>query len=291
MKNFAYYEPKSLTETFELQRQHQGSLALMAGGTDLINQMEKGNKTPLHVANLKTIDDQSLTEIASSDGQDLSIGSLVTVGEVENSSLVREKFPVLAQAAGVLGTVQVRNRGTVGGNICNASPAADMVPSLICLGAQAVIVGPQGERRVALEDFFTGPGQTVLGTEEVLTAIKIPAGTSAAGSVYLKHTVRKALDLAIVGVGATVALDPSSKACTSARIVLGAVASTPLLVDKAAQILVGGPLDDDRIQSACQAATEAAQPIDDLRSTAEYRKHMVGILVGRAVSQAAGLAS
>jgi len=199
--------------------------------------------------------------------------------------VIKEKFGVLARAASKLGTPQIRNRATLAGNLCNAAPSAELAPALIVLGARARIIGTAGERAVLIEDFFIGPGLTVLKPDEILAEIQVPNLLPRSGGVYVKHTIRKALDLAIVGVAVITTLD--GEVLSNVKIALGAVASTPIRVKKAEEILAGKRLEDDLLEKAGLIAAEESSPISDVRSSADYRRKMVGVLVARAIKQAA----
>jgi carbon-monoxide dehydrogenase medium subunit len=195
------------------------------------------------------------------------------------SEVILRLYPSLAQAARELGSIQVRNRATIVGNVCRASPSADTLPPLIADAAQVTVNGKNGERRVALEDFFTGPGRTVLSPGELVTELRLPAPAPRTGKVYIKHGRRKAMELATVGVAVT--LFPQD-----VRVVLGAVAPTPIRAKRAEQILRGNKIDAAMIERAAQAAVEESRPISNVRASAEYRREMVGVLTRRALTKA-----
>lgn len=284
MGKFEYHEPKSLKDACSLLLRLQGKAMAIAGGTDLLVNMEEDKLKPNHLINLKSISDTNLQGIRYDKNGGLTLGALTRIREIENSDLIREKFPILSQAAHVLGTVQARNLATVGGNLCNASPAADMAPPLICLGSKLRIVGTDGERFIMLEDFFQGPGQTVLRTGEIVTEIQVPPMPSYSKGVYLKHTIRRMLDLAIVGVGVVINLEPSTNVCKEVKIALGAVGPTPMRSKKAEEVIKGKKITEGIIENAAEKAMEESKPIDDHRSSAEYRRHMVRILAKRGIS-------
>ncbi|MDP2662476.1 MAG: FAD binding domain-containing protein, partial [Dehalococcoidia bacterium] len=199
------------------------------------------------------------------------------------SGLVQEKAPVISQAARRLGSVQVRNRATVGGNLCQAVPSAEMPPSLIALGTKARIYGPQGYRTIPLEDLFLGPRQTSLQRQEVLVELEVPPLPRHAGSAYLRFSPRQAMDLAIASAATAVSLEYG--ACVDCRIVLGAVAPVPLRATRAEDSLRGKPVEDGAIERAAELASAEAMPISDIRASAEYRREMVKVLVRRALLQ------
>lgn len=283
MKPFDYYAPTSLSEALGLLAEQGGRARALAGGTDLLLKMRAGKLAPTRLINIKRLSE--LRGLSYDEPWGLRLGALTTVAEIMDSPQVRQRTPVLAHAAGTMASVQIRNLATVGGNLCNAAPSADLAPPLIALGAQAHIAGLRGERNVALEDFFIGPGQTVLADDELLVGVTVPCAAAGLTAVYLKHTPREAMDIAIVGVAAAVVL--SEGVCASARIVLGAVAPTPLRVREAEAALIGRPLEERGIAEAARLAAQAARPIDDVRASAWYRREMVEVLVRRALGEIA----
>jgi carbon-monoxide dehydrogenase medium subunit len=197
---------------------------------------------------------------------------------------VRARYPALAESGALVGSVQVRNLATVGGNLCNAAPSADMAPPLLALEAEAVIAGPRGERRVPLSSFFTDVRRTVLAPDELLLELVMPAPGPRSGGNYLRHTPRRELDIAVVGVASQLTL--SDGVCARARIALAAVAPIPLRATAAEQALEGRPITTELIQRAAGLATEAARPISDQRGSAEFRRHLVGVLTRRTLTTA-----
>lgn len=286
MKPFDYYAPLSLDEALGLLAGQPvpgfnpvGCARALAGGTDLLLKMRTGRLAPGCLINIKRIPE--LHGLSYDESRGLRLGALVTVSEVMASPDVRAHYPALAQAAAMMASVQIRNLATVGGNLCNAAPSADLAPPLIALSGQAHIAGPHGRRTVALEDFFSGPGQTVLASDELLLEVRVPPPEHGATAIYLKHTPREAMDIAIVGVAAAVTF--SHGLCSSAKIVLGAVAPTPLRAQSAERAIGGGPLDERRIMEAARLAADEARPIDDVRASAWYRREMVEVLTRRAL--------
>lgn len=280
LPTFKYKRANTLKEASELLSDRA---RVMAGGTDLLVLMKKGELNPKLLVDIKGIEE--LQEIRFEKDGSLVLGSLVKVRTIETSPVIQEKFPLLAQAAKTLGSVQIRNRATVGGNICRAAPSADMAPPLLALGASVRIVGRGGERTVALKDFFTGPGQTVLESDEILADIRVPRLPARAGTRYLKLGRRAAMDLAAVGVAAVVALDDSG-VCSDVKIALGAVAPKPIRAIKAEQVIRGAEIEPALIREAARLAADESAPISDHRSTAQYRKKMVKALTRRAITQA-----
>jgi CO/xanthine dehydrogenase FAD-binding subunit len=281
LPKFEYFAPKTIEEACSLLAKYKGEARVLAGGTDLLVQMKNREVTPRYLINIKDIPD--LDYIRYDDKEGLRIGALTPIEALKTSTLIRRRFGILSQAAAVLGTVQIRNRGTIAGNLCNASPAAETAPALITLAAKARIVGVAGERAVALEDFFVGPGQTVLQTGEIVTEIQVPNVPPRSGGAYLKHSIKR-MDIAIVGVGVVITLN--GEVCNDIKIALGAVASTPIRAKKAEEIIRGQGLDSELMERAAQTASEESRPIDDIHSYAQYRKQMVKVLAKEAMKQA-----
>ncbi len=199
---------------------------------------------------------------------------------------MRRRYPALAASAASFAGVQVRNLTTVGGNVCNASPSGDTIPALLVFGAECRLVGPDGDRWVSLDQFFTGPGQTVLQMGELLAEVRVPPPAANTGSHYIKHSPRGAMDIATVGVASLISLNGRSGPCSEARIALGAVASTPVRAYTAEEILSGQEINHQLIEAAATAAQGAVSPIDDIRGSAAHRKEMVGVLTRRTLEQA-----
>ena len=277
---FDYLQPSTTEECVALLGSLGKDAKIIAGGTDLMIQARARSLDPRYVIDVTGIPD--LCRIRETGDGGLRIGAAVTVRDVASSSAVREKFPFLATAAGLIGSVGIRNVATIGGNLCNASPSAECSPVLLCLGAEAQVIGSGGERTVPLEHFFTGPGTTVLGPEELLVEIVVPAVGPGTQGVYLKSSPRGSIDLAIVGV-ATVATFASDGTCRGIKISLGAVAPTPMRAKKAEHLLQGEILDDALIASAAQIAADESRPVDDVRASAGYRREMVKVFTRRAL--------
>jgi carbon-monoxide dehydrogenase medium subunit len=282
MKRFGYLEPKGLDEAVAMLGRHKGKASILAGGTDLLVEIKEHIRQPDQVINIKKISGMDRLRFDPKVG--LSFGALVTAREIELSPDVLRDYRGLAQAAAELGSIQVRNRATIAGNVCRASPSADTLPPLIAEGAKAKIYGPGGEREVALEGFFLGPGKTVLQPDEILTGIVMPAVERGSASVYIKHGRRKAMELATVGVAVALTID--GRTCRKIRIVLGAVAPTPIRAKRAEALLEGQTLSDKLIDAAAQAAMEDTRPISNVRGSAAYRREMSRVLTARAIRQA-----
>ena len=284
LPKFNYLAPTTLDEALSLLSEYRGRAKVIAGGTDLVPKLKRREiRAPEYVIDLKGI--PGLDEIKF-DASGLTLGAMVTIGMVESSAKIQQRLGILAQAAQSMASPQVRNRGTIAGNICNAVPSADSAPPLLTLGARLKIVSGKGERTVNIEDFFTGPGQTALDEDEILAEIQLSSIPPNGKGVYLKLTPRRAMDLAIVGVAVVVI--PQDGICRDIRIALGAVAPTPIRAKKAEAILKGQKLDDKLIEKAAQTAAGQSNPIDDHRASAEYRRDMVEVLAKRAIKQAIG---
>ena len=271
MQSFDYQKVYSLQEALDAASASRGGSAFMAGGTDLLVQIKEGKKRPKSIIDVKGISEMDGVVIT---GDECSIGALTSIRILERSLSISEKVPLLAQAAAKLGSVQVRHRATVGGNICNGSPSADMASALLALDAQVEIYGNAGRRVIDLDKFFLGPGATVLGDGELLTRLKIPLTRNRRGSVYYKLSTRKAMDLAFVGVAVLLELGRDDT-ISKTRIALGAVAPTPIRVPSAEKLLEGIRLSPEAAREAAELAARSCEPISDHRASAEYRREMV----------------
>ena len=283
MQPFDYHEPSSLDEALSLLGEHRERARVLAGGTDLFLRMRTGVLRPAVVLDLKRI--AGLDGIRESEEGGLRIGALTPHGDVEAAEAVRVRYPALASAARWVAGVQIRNRGTVGGNLCNASPAADLATPLLAFGARVRVAGLGWDRELPLEAFFVGPGRTVLAPDEILTEIVLPPPAPWTGSDF-QRAIRAAVDIALVNVAATLTLEPGDGVCRDVRIALGAVAPTPMLALAVAAALRGQRLTPEAIAAAARAAAAEARPISDVRASAEYRRDQVEVLTTRALERA-----
>lgn len=285
MRMFEYLEPLNLKETLEILSSEKGTeTRILAGGTDLIVRLKRNQWKPKRVVNIKRLPELkgvSLTDTT------LSIGALVTLSDVMRSKEIGEDFPVLARTCALMASPQIRNIATFGGNICNSSPAADLAPPLLCLDAEIVAVSRRGERTIPISSFFTGPGKNALNPDELLREIRIPRRYAFYSSTFQKLEGRKALDISIVAVA--ISAKREGYKLSDVRIGLGAVAPTPVRTASAEKILNGKAATKELIAEAATDAYRDATPIDDVRSTALYRKEMVRILVRRGLEEIAGL--
>lgn len=284
LPKFDHLEAKTIEEACSLLAKYKGKARVIAGGTDLLVSMKGREISPQYIINIKAIPNLDGINYSRKDG--LVIGAMTTLAAIESSPIIGERFPILSYAAHQTGSPHIRNIGTIGGNLCNAAPSADMAPSLIGLGAKAKIKGLKGERIVTVEEFFLGPGLSILKAGEILTEIQVPNPPPHTRGVYLKLPARTAIDIAVVGVAVVVTLDTKGINIADAKIVLGAVASTPIRARQAEDTIKGKALDDELIQKAAQAAADKAKPISDVRGSASYRKEMVKVLTNRALKQA-----
>ncbi len=273
-----YEAPETIEAAVGLLAGAGGTVRVLAGGTDLLVQLRSGLVEPALVVDVKRI--AALRAIEAVDGG-FRIGAAVSGAELGECAALVAAWPGVVEAAELIGSTQIQSRATLGGNLCNASPAADSVPALIAAAAVATIVGPDGTREAPVGDIATGPGATSLAKGEFVTSIFLPPRPPRSGDAYLRFIPRTEMDIAVVGAGVRVTLDPDGR-CAEARVGLGAVAATPLIVPAAAAALIGSTLDNDALERAAEAASQAAQPIDDKRGTATYRRRIAGVLTQRA---------
>ncbi len=283
MRDFEYEAPASVAEAVRLLSQHNGSARPLAGGTDLIDQIRTGRHQPRVVIDVKKIPELSVLEVSTTG---LRLGAAVPCYRIYGDATVDKAYAALADSARIIGGIQIQSRASVGGNLCNSGPAADSTPSLIALGAVAVIAGPKGRREVAVENFCTGPGKNVLEPGEFLVELNFPPRPARSGSHYRRFIPRNEMDIAVVGIAAAVALDETREKFVSARIALGAVGPTPLYAKAAGDLLAGQSISDEIIARAADAARSIASPIDDMRGTREFRLHITGVLTRRVIEEA-----
>ena len=281
MQRFQFCSPKSMDEALRFLSEKGDCAKIVAGGTDLIPRLREGNFRPEFVINILEIEElQGIREVQGG----LRLGAATTHTQVAESEILQRSYPSLAQAAASVGGPLIRNRGTIGGNLANASPAADLAPALLSLNAEAVIRDGRGTRTVALKDFFAGPSKTVLHPDELLTEISIPPGKGK--NIFLKLGRRQAMSLSIVNVA--VYLEMEGKICRKSRIALGSVAPTPIRCPEAEALLINKELGPELIAKCAREAMAASKPVDDQRAKAWYRLEAGTVLLRRALSEAAG---
>jgi CO/xanthine dehydrogenase FAD-binding subunit len=281
MISIRYEAPRSIADAVKLMAADPGA-KILAGGTDLLVQFRAGTRQPTAFVDVKRIPELVGVTI---DAQGLRLGAATAAAVIAEHADVRRLWPGLADAVHLIGSTQIQGRGSVGGNLCNGSPAADTTCALIVNRAECIIAGPGGERVVSVENFCIAPGRTVLQRGELLVALRVPRPAARTADAYLRLIPRSEMDIAVVGAGVSVTLDANG-VCTAARVAIGAVAPTALLVPDAAKALIGSTIDDAALKAAGEAASAAARPISDKRGTAAYRRTVAGVLTRRAAIQA-----
>ncbi|MEX0782823.1 MAG: xanthine dehydrogenase family protein subunit M [Dehalococcoidia bacterium] len=280
MQAFDYLAPRSLDEAYS----HLGngkSTLFLAGGTDVIVQLREGRKHCDQLIDLKHIPELVAHGFAS-DGT-LEIGAAAPLAEIYENPEVASRLPGLIDAAALIGGIQIQSRASLGGNLCNASPAADSTPALIALGARLLIGSKSGTREIPVEEFFTGPGRSTLAANEILLQVRIPAQPARSGAFYLRFIPRNEMDIAVVSAGARLVLSDGGDTIESARIALGAVGPTVIAATAAADSLAGKPATDTSIQAAGELASQVATPITDMRGSIAQRRKLASVLTVRAL--------
>ncbi|MEK7216399.1 MAG: xanthine dehydrogenase family protein subunit M [Chloroflexota bacterium] len=277
MQTLQYHAPATLDQAIKLLHEASGA-KILAGGTDLLVQMKLGLKQPAAIVDIKNIPEVMALNLSA---HGLHLGAAVSGAVVSAHPEIKHVYPGFVEALDIIGSTQVQGRCSAGGNLCNASPAADSVPALMVNRAVCNIVGPQGARQIAVEDFNTGPGTHCLTSGEMLVSFDFPAPALRSSDAYLRMIPRTEMDIAVAGAAVALTLDDAG-VCSAARIAIGAVGPRALLVPDAATALIGSTLDDAALTRAAAAASAAASPISDKRGTAEYRRKVVGVLVRRA---------
>jgi aerobic carbon-monoxide dehydrogenase medium subunit len=281
VRRFELALPRNVDEVLRVLSERGPDAKLLAGGTDLLPQMKNGVLKPACVVDLSGVE---RVRALQADARGLRVGAAVSARALERDATTQRTYTSLAESGALVGSVQVRNLATLGGNLCNAAPSADMAPPLLALDAEAVIAGPKGERRIPIADFFTGVRRTVLAPDELLLELVVPAPGARSGGQYLRHTPRRELDIAVVGVASQLTL--SDGVCSKARIALAAVAPVPLRARAAEQALEGKPVTAEAIERAAELAVGVAKPISDQRGSADYRRHLVRVLTRRTLRTA-----
>jgi carbon-monoxide dehydrogenase medium subunit len=276
------HQVNTLDEAAALMARHAPDARLLAGGTDLLVDLKTGRVSVCHLVSLNRLDEmRGVTET----GEGLRIGALTTISELESSTVVRERYVPILDAAGQMAARQIRNRATAGGNVSCAVPCADLPPILTAMNATVRLWSPGAEREIPLDGFYTGPRQTVRRDDEVLTSIEVPKPPAGFGAAYERFAQRDGNAIAVAAVAASLLLDGEGTV-REGRLVLNAVAPTPKSVRKAAKALAGRPADDEAFRAAAILAREAAEPISDARGSAEFRRELVEVLARRALGRA-----
>ena len=284
MRDFSYAAAASVDEAVSLLAAHGERANILAGGTDLIVQLREGHRDADFVLDVKKIPELMASSYDPAKGW--TFGAGVPCHRIYEDRSVAAAYPAIADAARIIGGWQIQSRASLGGNVCNASPAADSTPALIAQDAVCEIAGPRGRRRVAVADFCSGPGKNVLARGELLVAFHVPPPDARSASAYLRFIPRNEMDIAVVGVGCWLRLNATGEGIEAARIALGAVAPTAKLAHEAGTFLVGNSPSPDNFFQAGELAKTAASPISDKRGTAEYRLHLIGVLVKRTLALA-----
>ncbi len=275
-----YTAPSTVEEAIRILSSASGSAKLLSGGTDLLVQLRSGRTKPELIVDTKKIPGMiGIREVAGG----FVIGAATPGAMIGECESLKKAWPGVVEAANLIGSTQIQGRASLAGNLCNASPAADSVPALIVARATCVVAGAKGRREVPVEDIVTGPGRTSLARDELIVEFRLPKRPPRSGDAYLRFIPRTEMDIAVVGAGVNVTLDASG-ACTEARVALGAVAPTPILVPEAAAALVGRRLDEKTLATLDGAARRACKPIDDKRGTIEFRTKIAGVLARRAAA-------
>jgi carbon-monoxide dehydrogenase medium subunit len=282
MQSSAYRAPESVDQAIEILGEESGARVL-AGGTDLIVQIRGGRPEPSVFVDVKRI--PQLMQIRS-DADAVTIGAAVPAAEIFEHAEIRDSWPGLSEAVNLIGSTQIQGRATLGGNLCNGSPAADTTPALIAARASCLVMGKKGGRNIPVEDFVTGPGETVLSPDELLVQFLIPRPEARSADAYQRLIPRSEMDIAVVGAAAAIRLGEDGS-CAGARIVIGAVAPTARLIEAAGDAIQGSQLDEASLQRAADAAMQATEPIDDKRGSIVYRRKVTGVLVKRVIQLAA----
>ena len=284
MEPFDFVSPSSIEEAVKTLASSGDKARIMAGGTDMLVQMRAGRRTAPLVVNIKDIPELNVVSYDASRG--LTLGAAVPCYKIYQDATLAKAYPCLIDSASLIGGIQIQGRATIGGNICNAAPSGDSIPSVIALGGICNIAGPNGTRELPAEEFCTAPGQNALQNGEILVSISIPAPQAHSGANYQRFIPRNEMDIAVAGVGSSVVLDGSGQNFVSARIALSSVAPTPVFAKEAGDNLAGKAVSEEAIQQASELAQAAAKPISDMRGTIRQRTHLIGVLTRRTLNNA-----
>lgn len=279
-----YIAARTVEEAVGVLASNGGDARAFAGGTDLIIQVRERRRAVGVLVDIKHIPE--LIGISFGVDGSLRVGAATPCARIYGDAAVRAAYPALVDSASVIGGIQIQSRASLGGNLCNSSPAADSIPTIIALGALCEIAGPDGRRTVEVEQFCTGPGQNILQPGEILVALTLPAPVANSGAAFQRFIPRNEMDIAVANAAASVVLSADGTRFETARIAIGAVAPTPLFVKAAGDVLAGQEVTADVIARAAEVARAAASPITDMRGSAEQRRHLTGVLVRRVINKA-----
>ena len=283
MSETQYFAAKTIDEAVDAHSKANGSARFLAGGTDLLVQIKSGVRKPNLVIDIKKI--VELNSIKEISDNEFVIGASVSGANLNRNPKFAKLWPGVLEAFRLIGSEQIQGRASLGGNLCNGSPAGDSVPALIAAGCKAIIAGPHGRKEIPIENFHLGPGKTILKNGEMLVSLKFPKRIINSADAYLRMTPRTEMDIAVVGCGVNISIE--NGVCTNARVSLGAVAPTPLLINEASDVMVGSSLDENTLDKVSKICRDACNPIDDKRGTIDYRTKVAGVLFKRATLLAA----
>ena len=283
MSDTQYLAAKTIDEAVDAHAKANGSARFLAGGTDLLVQIKSGIRKPNLVIDIKKI--VELNSIQEISDNEFVIGASVSGANLNRNPKFAKLWPGVLEAFRLIGSEQIQGRASLGGNLCNGSPAGDSVPALIAAGCKAVIAGPGKRKEIPIENFHLGPGKTILENGQMLVALKFPKRHNNSADAYLRMTPRTEMDIAVVGCGVNISIE--NGVCTNARVSLGAVAPKPLLINEASDILVGSSLDEETLEKVSKICRDSCNPIDDKRGTIDYRTKVAGVLFKRATLLAA----
>jgi len=284
MSEVKFISPETIEQAVDAysKSSKEGKTKILAGGTDLLVQIRSGISQPDTIIDIKNI--KELKEISNDNGS-YTIGAAVAGAVLDEEEDFGNNWPGVLEALRLIGSEQIQGRASLGGNLCNASPAGDSVPALIAAGCKAVIAGPGERKEIPIENFHLGPGKTILENGQMLVALKFPKRNNNSADAYLRMTPRTEMDIAVVGCGVNISIE--NGVCTNARVSLGAVAPKPLLINEASDILVGSSLDEETLEKVSKICRDSCNPIDDKRGTIDYRTKVAGVLFKRATLLAA----
>lgn len=283
MRAVQYVAPRTLDEAVAALAEAGPTARVLSGGTDIIIQAREGRKDVSVFVDVKKVPE---TMAVTVDDEGLTIGASVPCAELYENPQIVSRYPALIDSASLIGGIQIQSRASLGGNLCNASPAADSIPTLIVLGATCLIAGPGGRREIPVEQFCTGPGTNALQPGEILVSLRLPAPQPNSGAAFERFIPRNEMDIAVCNAAASVRLDADGRRFEAARVAVGAVAPTPLLVEAAGSTLAGKEVSDARIAVAAEEAGQAANPITDMRGSIAQRRHLAGVLTRRVIERA-----
>ena len=283
MKYVDYERPTSLKSALSILSEKGDVTKVLAGGTDILVKLRGRREQPDVLMDSKEIPE--LNELSYDQNKGLTIGAAVPLYKLYDNADVKNNYPALVDSTTIIGGIPIQGRATVGGNLCNAAPSADAIPTLIVLGAKALISSADGTREINVDEFCTGPGSNVLKSNELLVSINVPAPKENSGAHYMRFIPRNEMDIAVVGIGTSVELNAEGDKFKNVNVALASVAPTPIFVREISEFLSGKEVNDENIEKAGQLAKEASNPISDMRGTAEYRQHLCSVLTKRSLNK------